>query len=144
MNYEQFIAAVKALLPEYGKGVYDPDENKERKYHNRSDRNIYDDFRIEQRWLSGGTEGGNCWSDGGHYEIDPEPEPQTWPELESILETYWPDISFLQYRKHILPLFKRDHYTVYEYYGNSEQYTCKVVLLKELFDVIMENGYDLE
>lgn len=139
MNYDQFIAAVKAMPHDYGRGVREPDV-KDQPHYRRSEQASYDDFYLIQSWVSGGTDGGNCWGDGGHFGISADPEPQTWPELEAILEVYWPDISFLAYRKYMLPLFKTDNYTIYEYYGNNTKYTCKVILLKELFDIIKEHG----
>ncbi len=103
----------------------------------------YTDYSIEQHWCSGGIGGGSCWNDGEsdtHYEMSGDPPPATFEDLNTVLEAFWPNISFLQYQKYIVPLFRNEERTESEYYGNCTRYAYKIISLRDMFVVFNENG----
>ena len=113
---------------------YDPDDMNYRGEWSNKERH-----HIKVRWLTGGTGGGSCWSDGGHYGLSSEPEEEL-TGLDTIVNTMMPTITFMQYKMHIAPLIHTYDYTVLEYYGNSEKYRNKVVFLDELYAKLTELG----
>lgn len=138
ISYEDFLDKCKDIYSSWeGKGTLE-------EYHyskNWSTRNNkIEKPRLIVEWSTGGMSGGSCW--GG------EPEPYTnndpIPELElldKILETFYPQLSFLQYRALTSQLLKSEGYSVGEYYGNSHDYQYKEVDLRELYDYMVEKNF---
>lgn len=135
MDFNKFLQIVKdAGVSARHDHCYDPDalgyrgewQNEERHY-------------IKAYWSTGGTGGGSCWSDGGHYGLSGDPEEEL-TELDTIVNLIAPNISFMQYKMHIAPLVKMFDWTDYGYYGNSTKYRSKVVFLDELYDTLSEMG----
>jgi hypothetical protein len=134
MQYEEFIKKVKELS-----SVLRPNKTKlcySDQYAWRTD------YTIQQRWVSGGTSGGSCWDVGPvtYHSVEGERAPTSWPKFDSIIEAFWPDISFLVHRRVIQPLVQSRIYCEDEYYGNSTTYSYNVVNLRELFTVLQEHG----
>jgi hypothetical protein len=90
-------------------------------------------------WVSGGISGGSCWDDSSenHYAIDPSPEKEL-NDLDAILTTICPNLTFLQYKRLAGKVIKQDSRTENEYYGNSTVYSYKYVKLKDLYDALIE------
>lgn len=87
-------------------------------------------------WVSGGIEGGNCWSEGGHSSITPEEE----PDLDSLLDFLEGlDIKFRDGRK-ILDLMKRGGFEERGYYGNYTRYSYKFVSFDAIYDKLVDLG----
>jgi hypothetical protein len=87
-------------------------------------------------WVSGGIEGGNCWSEGGHSRITPEEE----PDLDSLFDFFEKlEISFRDGRK-ILDLMKRGGFEERGYYGNYTSYGYKYVAFNAIYDKLVELG----
>lgn len=135
MSYEKFIEALKKN-DKYS--IHDPETGKREYWQSRHEWRT--SHTIEQYWRTGGVDGGNCWNDGGHYALDADPTPTSWPEFDKIIMEYWPDITFMQYRAMIQPLIVYHERTEYEYYGNNTKYGHNVVNLKQLFTLLKENG----
>lgn len=87
-------------------------------------------------WISGGIEGGNCWSEGGHSRITPEGEPDP-DSLFDFLEKL--DINFRDGRK-ILDLMKEGGFEERGYYGNYTRYGYKFVSFDAIYDKLIELG----
>lgn len=84
-------------------------------------------------WITGGIAGGNCWDEGGHYSIGPDPEPE-FDCLDAIFEDVYSSLTFLQYRR----LLKANIVTVEdnsysEYYGNYTSGNKKRLNLENLY-----------
>lgn len=93
---------------------------------------------IRERWVVGGTGGGNCWEDGGHYSISSEPEPEL-EEMDMIIERVCPDITFLRYKK-VLRGVKIREESFHEYYGNHTEYREKFISVDDLWTLLdLEN-----
>jgi hypothetical protein len=131
MDYTEFLKAVedcdvyidKALAPSYRRNT------------------IQGDF-IQISWCTGGQTGGSCWNDGKegrHYAIDSSPEPE-FEALDTILEKFYPEISFMAYKRMVQTLIKSTDYCDNEYYGNYYSYAVKYVDLKELYEYLQEKG----
>ena len=94
--------------------------------------------RIGVSWSMGGTSG-NCWDD--HLsEISGEIEPE-FTIIDSILEHYCPNISFIQYKSMSNKLLHRESNSEGDYYGGSETYGSKYIYLEELFEWLKEKNY---
>lgn len=97
---------------------------------------------IAQYWDAGGTSGGSCWDDGtknNHYQRTGEPAPTTFPDLVKVLTAVCPNLTFLQYEL-VKTVIKTGVETEYEYYGNSSDYGYNVVILRDLYDKLVEIG----
>jgi hypothetical protein len=91
-------------------------------------------------WYTGGMSGGNCWNDREPtYEASDNP-PEELTDLDVVLTMFWPDMTFLQYKELTRALLKEDSYTQSEYYGNTSNYSYKLVVLKDLFNYLVEKG----
>ena len=99
----------------------------------------YED-RFLNSWISGGTSGGSCWdtSESVYYEKVSDPE----KELEGLnlfLETHFPSITFLQYKR-FAKYIQTCSRTENEYYGNSTNYAGKYIWFEDVFKVLEELG----
>lgn len=99
-------------------------------------------YDIYEYWTVGGMTGGNCWSEGGHYGVTAEPEPE-FTVLDSILNAVVPEIRFLQYKSLIAFLQRTDEYTESEYYGNYYDKRRKLINLVALYNYLIGQGYIL-
>lgn len=97
---------------------------------------------LEVRWRGPGVDGGNCWSDGGHYAYEGDEEPE-FTEFYNYLEEKVPTLSFLHFR-HIDQNFVKITYKEYrEYYGNHSSEYIKRVDLNKVEAYLKEKGYDV-
>ena len=101
--------------------------------------NAFEGFHSDS-WTVGGLTGGNCWGDEADKSITAEEEAD-FTQLDKFLETYYPNISFLQYKK-LLPLIKTHDYTVGEYYGNYTDYRVRYIEFVDLIEAMSD--LDLE
>jgi hypothetical protein len=94
---------------------------------------------LHHEWVTGGVSGGSCWDQGEsrHYPRDGQPEPD-FTELDNVLESLCPNLSFLQYKKLASAIIKVESRTEDEYYGNSTTYSVKLVRLGDLYDKLKE------
>jgi len=95
---------------------------------------------IKEEWSIGGIGGGNCWSDGGHYAITGDTEPDSWA-LDEIIEDHFDKISFIQYKKLNRTCVKYNERTYREYYGNYSEYRYKTIRLDDFYGFMKEYGY---
>ncbi len=93
---------------------------------------------FSERWIVGGQEGGNCWSDGGHYSVNSEPEVATWV-LEGFIEEMLPDVGYRKYKK-LCSLIKYFDHANREYYGNRTEYRLKYVLFEDIINSLSDDG----
>lgn len=98
---------------------------------------------VAVQWITGGLTGGNCWQD--HDETcwesmsgDPEPE---LTDLDTILEHFKPDISFIQYKRLYQELIERGEHRSNEYYGNYTDYAHKFIRLRRLYNYLSDKGW---
>lgn len=91
-------------------------------------------------WCTGGISGGSCWDDGSgpdpHYAMTGDKEPE-FEDFDKVLLSICPNIPYLQY-KNVSTIIKYGEYGEGEYYGNSTNYAYKCVLLRDLFNKIIE------
>ena len=95
--------------------------------------------KITKKWITGGDWGGNCWGEPTNYRPDPDPEPE-FTDLDKILETVAPTITFLQYKK-LMEKVKYDNIREYEYYGNYTDWGVKEILVEDIWKFLKEHGY---
>ena len=88
-------------------------------------------------WHTGGVSGGSCWGGENHGYSTGEGEPE-WEILDRILEHFCPNITFIRY-KGIMRLSKTDSFSRGEYYGNSTDFTYRVIKLKDLWKHMVDN-----
>jgi hypothetical protein len=94
-------------------------------------------------WSTGGVSGGSCWDTGDDvynaYVNDEVEYDSEFVDLDCVLNAAAADITFIRYKSLCRKLIKHSSWTSNEYYGNSTNYSSKVILLKELFDWLKEN-----
>lgn len=109
-------------------------------YNPTNERNSKNDSpSLTIEWLIGGQSGGSCWDEGPHqhYPISADEEPE-FKELDTILEEYFPNLSYLKY-KGLTKLIKSHEYKQNEYYGNYREYRRNYILLEDLYNFLKEN-----
>ena len=93
-------------------------------------------------WKTGGMSGGSCWDTGEPklYAERGDP-PEELKELDTLLESIRPEISFLQYKLLTSSLVDVEYWTQDEYYGNSTSYMSKALSLPKLHAYMLEKGW---
>lgn len=99
------------------------------------------EFFASESWRCGGLTGGNCWGDQADHPVESDPENQI-TSLDKFLEEFYPETSFLVYRK-LLDKISYTEYSNYEYYGNYNIYRFKYITLEEIISVF-ENECDTD
>jgi len=122
MTYKEFIKQVKQM-----DGVCVETRGKDKKHS----------CSIE--WRIGKQTGGSCWDEGeSHYHtISGEPEPE-FDELDTILEYFCSQITFLQYKRICHQIIKTDEGRYDDYYGNYTDYTVKYFYLEDLYNLLCQ------
>ncbi len=133
MEYQDIILLLEKYLKDnpnpylYG---YRPDDNP----NAANENNAF----FSDSWRVGGLTGGNCWGGEADEPVETEEEaPLTL--LDSFLETYFPTITFLQYRK-LLALVQKKTFRSYEYYGNYTEYRISYIKFDELAQCLSDIG----
>lgn len=91
---------------------------------------------IKIEWSLGGT-AGNCWDDSlSEIESDSEPE---FTVLDEILEEFWPDIKYLQYKKLIKNICESGTKSDGDYYGGNTTIAYRKINLIDLYQYIQDN-----
>ena len=85
--------------------------------------------------------GGNCWNDDEPTGYSSDNPPEELTSLDTILEKYKPDISYLEYKVLANKLVEHGSRTEYEYYGNETNYSSKKCNMKKLYDYLIEKGW---
>lgn len=94
--------------------------------------------RIGVSWCLGGTYG-NCWDDE-KSSVGSDVEPN-FSILDTILEHYCSDISYVQYKSITNKLLHRDQKFEGDWYGGSVSYGYKYVYLEDLYDWLKEKEF---
>jgi hypothetical protein len=84
-------------------------------------------------WVIGGRTGGNPWGEADR-DSDAE-EPKEINLLDEFLEKYYPNITFLQYKR-LMRLIKNLTWTNDEYYGNSSDYKCAYITFEDISEYL--------
>jgi hypothetical protein len=88
------------------------------------------------KWHTGGAHGASCWDDSpANRIVSGESQPE-FEEFDKILEAICPSITFLQYKGISREVIKSDDYSDSDYYGNSDTYSLKYVLMKDLYNAL--------
>ena len=108
-------------------------------YRNRQvgDGDSFKGFHSDS-WRVGGLRGGNCWGGVADEPVEADEEAE-FTQLDSFLEEYFPNITFLQYKK-LLPLVKTEEFSVGEYYGNYNDYRYSYVLFEDVAECLANLG----
>ena len=137
MNKEAF---VKDVMKNYDVRKLDNTKSYRDRYISLKKKEV---LPIEQlflywEWETGSVSGGSCWDSSN-------PQPYTSDEVEDseldkVLETYFPAITFLQHRNLIANHVKTDSYFQSEYYGNGTNYNFRTVNLSDLYKFLLDKG----
>jgi len=134
MTYENFIEFLEKELK-----IYPQEERKEDYYSAYYRERVIDKIRrrlvLEEKWLSGGQTGGNCWGDVADHGVNAEAEPEL-TDLDDVLAKFAPDISYIGYKRLSNKLINTGSFTQNEYYGNYYEYSTKFVYLDELYEYL--------
>lgn len=97
--------------------------------------------KLEIEWTIGGQTGGSCWdtNESVYQPVSAEPEPE-FEELDKVLEAFWPNITYLQYKALVNNLVSRRESHESAYYGNWYEKAYKTVDLVDLEAYLKEKG----
>ncbi len=90
-------------------------------------------------WITGGTEGGNCWGSSSVASISPEGEPAELYGLLAVLEGA--DIKLREYLAIKEDIVTGQSFSDDGHYGNSTQYAFKYISFDAVYDRLIEFGY---
>ncbi len=95
---------------------------------------------IIQYWETGGVSGGSCWdsSDPQSYSTG-KSAPITFTDLVKILTATCPNLTFLQYET-VKSVIKEGEEVEREWYGNHTDYSYQLIILRDLYDKLVEIG----
>ena len=133
MNYENFLQEAKKIA---GKYHY---KDKVHDWTTRKPKDI--DPYIFVEWETGGVNGGSCWDSSNPTPYTLDNPPEELHILDAILEKYRPNITYLEYKNLSANIMEYDSRTEREYYGNSTNYAIKKVLIKDLYNYLIEKGW---
>lgn len=145
MTFDAFLAAIKAAgikqpsyLPFTAEKVFlYPPRHSRRSWSDPIDPPPF----IAQYWDAGGVSGGSCWDSSDPQPYDGDAPPTTFPELVKVLHATVPNLTFLQYQMlEATGVIKTGEETQYEYYGNHTTYGYRIVVLRDLYDKLVEMG----
>lgn len=92
---------------------------------------------ISCQWVSGGVTGGNCWGGTANQPVSAD-SPTELTELDTILQEFCPDISYLQFRQLSQVIQETTRGDGGDYYGNYYEYTVRYIVLQDLYDKMVE------
>lgn len=95
-------------------------------------------YMYSSEWCTGGT-AGNCW-DSSMAPISAS-DPEEFTELDNLLESIAPTLTFLQYKKINRECVSMDTRSEGDYYGGSTHYAFWVCDKVKLFELLEEMGY---
>ncbi len=81
--------------------------------------------------------GGNCW-DGSAKQFVQAEEPTELTELDKIIDNLCPNISYMKFRKINEIVQTTTKNGGGDYYGNYYDYTVKYIILKDLYQKLVE------
>lgn len=106
---------------------------------NLFESNIADiSYVLKNTWTTGGQTGGSCWDEGEshYYAISADPVPDL-TDLDTILDSVSPAISFRQYRQIMIPENEVLEFDTHDgdgdYYGNYTNQTSRTINLAKLY-----------
>ena len=141
ITYEQFVALCNEVYKDEfeGQGSVQLSYYDRTYRYNQNNNPIKDNPRLIVEWSTGGVAGGSCWDSSDPQPYTSHDAPQDLQILDVILEKICPILSFLQYKNLYNTLVKYDTRTENEYYGNSTDYSVKMVYLKDLYAYLVEH-----
>lgn len=137
MTFETFcreLIDAKISIQYNGQLIYFPDKQKPNSWQIPYAAKTAASYYIEHEYVVGGATGGSCW--GGTPEpftADTTEEERQFSELDTILEKYWPTITFLEYKKLYRDSVTTTNRYSNDYYGNYTEYSVQRVNLWDLF-----------
>lgn len=94
---------------------------------------------ISNMFLIEESKGGDCWGGKAKIYYNSLPINPTIPELDYILEIYWPNITYIKYKELVNTLMKETEFFDGEYYGNYKIYIVYYIEIPELYKFIIDN-----
>lgn len=135
MTYVKFVEFLKKELKIFLETEGDIDAYGGHYYDRDYKKPLSERLVLEQRWITGGQTGGNCWGDDANCAVNAERESELI-ELEKILKKFVPNISHSGYKTLSNKLINTRSFIVNEYYGNYYEYAAKFVYLDELYEYL--------
>jgi hypothetical protein len=90
---------------------------------------------IHHEWSMGGTYG-NCYDDNKST-VEGEIQPE-FTDLDIVIELLNPNLTFMQYRRKVIPLIKTTIQSRGDYYGGETSTGIEYIMLKDLWDALDE------
>jgi adenylate kinase family enzyme len=91
---------------------------------------------VSDAWSLGG-ESGNCWNDE-MYRISPDTNIPTFKEFDNVIESIFPECSFLKYKKIYEKCVSIRDYFESDYYGGGVTHAYYFCDVQALYDTLIE------
>lgn len=92
-------------------------------------------------WCLGGTWGSYTGRGGV---VSPEPQPDSFTKLDTLLEEVCPTITFLKYKKLYSNCIDTETYGDGDYYGGRTEHAYFVCDVKQLYEGLLEIGIEID
>lgn len=95
------------------------------------------DVLVSEKWCVGGC---NNYYDGTSYPCEVEKQPSSFKEFDELLLKFYPNISYLMYKKFFDECVTIEEDSDYDYYNGRQDYEFYCCDLRKLFDLLLENN----
>lgn len=143
MNYEDFVELCQEAQDEckysgFAGQYWEPGE----KFDSYSYAKIQKKDVFWFTYVSGGSDGGNCWEGVSTRFDKSRPNIEFANVLIKVLETYKPDISLIQYKLLESAFKDRIEYSTdseFEYYGNFTDYNIEYISFEAVYAILKDH-----
>ena len=98
-------------------------------------RRVTEPVLLDEKVETGGVSGGSCWGGNPHsYSTGKSFGEQS--ALDTFLEEFFPDVSFLRYRKLRREVVSEEDHCDREYYGNYTDYRLRIIDVDKLLEML--------
>jgi len=132
MNKEQIMSALEIFQVSHKSSEMRLYGYQHESWKNELDLSTLKGFCSEP-WITGGRSGGNPWNEADR-DSNAE-DPKEIDLLDDFLEEYFPNITFLHYKR-LMRLVKTQTWTHDEYYGNSSNYKCSYITFEDVSEYL--------
>lgn len=141
-TFEEFVAAIfpiaKHSLENLGKDRSSRYDETKWSVVSNAEQVTHKTRLVGPKVSTGGVHGGSCWDNSDPRPYSSSYEDPEIPELDTILETVCPKLTFLAYKRLMREVeIERLGETVHEYYGNYTEYVYKAVKVGKLYETLV-------
>lgn len=101
------------------------------------------DFSLYVSWSGPGSSGASCW-DSEPSKDYPASQQESLDSLDKVLETVYPNISYLTYKRLEKSIVRGQTNDFVDYYGNTSSTEFKAIYLDDLYQFLLDEKVILD